>query len=244
MKIIFKRLLYLFSRLLFFIYKIYNYVIPSEFKSIKKSKIRLRLEENLVEETFQNFKDSFKKSMLFSGSHLIRKYCISSSLLNDKNKEYYYLEFGVWKGASSNYFSGFLNKLYCFDSFEGLKEDWIGTGGPKGDCNLDKKIPKLNSNIEPIVGWVEDTLEDFLEKHNPKINFIHFDMDTYSPTKFALEKVKPYLLKNSIILFDDMYSYIGWENGEYKALKEVFREDEFDYKAFNLEGAQCAIQIK
>jgi hypothetical protein len=164
--------------------------------------------------------------------------------LNDKNKEYYYLEFGVWKGESSNFFSKFVNKLYSFDSFEGLKEDWIGNSKPKGFFNLNKKIPKLNSNVEPIIGWVEDTLDDFLKKHNPKINFVHLDMDTYSPTKFTLEKLKPHLIKNAILIFDELYNYAGWKNGEFKALKEVFKEDEFEYKAFNLDSTQCVIKIR
>ena len=146
--------------------------------------------------------------------------------------------------SSSSFFSKFINKLYCFDSFEGLKEDWVGNKVPKGYFNLNKKIPKLNSNIEPIVGWVEDTLDDFLKKHNPKINFVHMDMDTYSPTKFTLEKLKPYLVKDAIILFDELYNYPGWKNGEHKALMEVFKEDEFRYKAFQINNVKSAVQIK
>ena len=76
-----------------------------------------------------------------------------------QKKEYYYLEFGVFQGKSANYFSKFVNKIYCFDSFEGLKEDWLGTSEFVGSMSLDKKIPKLNTNVEPIVGWVEDTLD-------------------------------------------------------------------------------------
>ena len=124
-----------------------------------------------------------------------------------------------------------------------MKEDWAGSQYAKGHFNLNKKIPKLNSNVEPIVGWVEDTLDDFLKKHNPKINFVHLDMDTYNPSKFTLEKIKPYLVKDSIILFDELYNYIGWKNGEFKALNEVFNENEFEYKAFNVHRKQCAIQI-
>ena len=137
-----------------------------------------------------------------------------------------------------------MKKLYCFDNFEGLREDWVGSESPQGQYTNNKEIPKLNSNIEPIVGWVEDTLDDFLNRHSPKINFVHLDMDTYSPTKFTLEKIKPYLVKNSIIIFDELYNYYGWKQGEFKALKEVFNEDEFVFKAFNLSGKQCVIQIK
>ena len=87
-------------------------------------------------------------------------------------------------------------------------------------------------------------MEDFLKKHNPKVNFVHLDMDTYSSTKFALEKLKPYLVKDAIIIFDELYNYIGWEHGEYKALKEIFKEEEFEYKAFMINSEQSVIQVK
>jgi len=239
-KNIIKLILKKVARLIYFIYIVLRYITPQQ---IKKSKLRLKLDNELVEETYDYFKKHFEKSLIFYNLESIREYAIQSSLLNDKHKEYNYLEFGVWKGRSSNFFSKFINKLYCFDSFEGLKEDWVGNEVPKGYFNLNKKIPKLNSNIEPIVGWVEDTLDDFLKKHNPKINFVHMDMDTYSPTKFTLEKLKPYLVKDAIILFDELYNYPGWKNGEHKALMEVFKDNEFEYKAFNLEDKQCVIQI-
>ena len=113
---------------------------------------------------------------------------------------------------------------------------------PKGHFDL-KKVPKLNSNVEPIVGWVEDTLEEFLKKHQPGINFVHLDMDTYS-LQITLEKLKPYLEKNAIIIFDQLYNYIGWENGEYKALKEVFSENEFEYKGFRVNSTQAVSSNK
>jgi hypothetical protein len=216
-------------------------LIPDEFKN---TDLYTKLNNNLIEETFINFKDVIKKSIFFYDSWEIREYAIKTSLFNDKNKEFYYLEFGVLRGGTANFFSKFVNKLYCFDSFEGLKEDWVGTSAPKGYFNLNKKIPKLNSNVEPVVGWVEDTLDDFLKKHNPKINFVHMDMDTYSPTKFTLEKIKPYLVKDAIILFDELYQFIGWEEGEFKALNEVFNKNEYKYKAFNIKGANSCIQIK
>ena len=252
LKKIIKFLLKKLSRLIYLIYIIIDFIIPVEIKSktksksILKSKLKLKekLDDSLANETYNYFKEYFEKSVLFENVLEIREYAIKSSLINDKNKEYYYLEFGVFKGSSSNFFSKFVNRLYCFDSFEGLKEDWAGTSDAKGTFNLDKKIPKLNLNINPIVGWVEGTLDDFLKKHNPKINFVHFDMDTYSPTKFTLEKIKPYLVKNAILIFDELYHFHGWKEGEFKALKEVFNENEFEYKAFNIIGKISVVQIK
>ncbi|WP_413684005.1 class I SAM-dependent methyltransferase [Prochlorococcus sp. MIT 1011] len=244
-----KYILVKISRFVLLIYRIINLIIPIELKGYRsgykaKSKLKLKLQSHVVDETFTYFKNDFEKSVLFEDVYSIREYALKNALFNDKNKEYYYLEFGVWKGESANFWSKFVNKLYCFDSFEGLREDWGGRNAPIGKFTNNKKIPKLNSNIEPIVGWVEDTLDDFLNRHSPKINFVHLDMDTYSPTKFTLEKLKPYLVKNSIIIFDELYNYYGWKHHEYKALKEVFNEDEFVFKAFNLRAAQCVIQIK
>ncbi len=217
-------------------------MIPIEYKS--KLTLQTKINDNLVEETFDNFKEHFKKSLIFDDTSEVREYAIKTAVSNDKNNEFYNLEFGVYQGKSANYFSKYVKKLYAFDGFQGLKEDWLGTNQRKGSVDLNKKVPKLNSNVEPIVGWVENTLEDFLEKHNPKINFVHLDMDTYSPTKFTLERIKPFLVKDAIILFDELYNYVGWQHGEYKALKEVFKDDEFEYKAFALNSVRCCIQIK
>ena len=217
-------------------------MIPIEYKS--KLTLQTKINDNLVEETFDNFKEHFKKSLIFDDTSEVREYAIKTAVSNDKNNEFYNLEFGVYQGTSANYFSKYVKKLYAFDGFQGLKEDWLGTNQRKGSVDLNKKVPKLNSNVEPIVGWVENTLEDFLEKHNPKINFVHLDMDTYSPTKFTLERIKPFLVKDAIILFDELYNYVGWQHGEYKALKEVFKDDEFEYKAFALNSVRCCIQIK
>lgn len=217
------------------------HLIPKEHR--KKGFIQL-LEDEKLKTMFQTFKEDMKKSMIFHNMWQSRKYSIEKALLNDKQQELFYLEFGVWKGESANFFSKYVKKLYVFDSFEGLREDYVGTSAPVGYFNLNSKLPKLNSNIEPVVGYIQDTLDAFLEKHNPKINFIHLDMDTYSSTKYALEKLKPYMAKNAVIIFDELYNYYGWEYGEYKALKEVFKYEEYEYKSFNVLDKEVVIQLK
>ena len=236
MKQIIKFILIKISRVIY-------WITPKEFRPRQEKGLQKKIYEEVINDTVNHFKEHIQKSQIFINREKIREYAVKTALLNDKNKEYYYLEFGVFKGITTNFFSKYLSKLYCFDSFEGLKEDWAGTSEFIGNMSLDKKIPKLNTNVEPIVGWVEDTLDDFLKKHSPKINFVHLDMDTYSPTKFTLEKIKPYLVKNSIIIFDELYNNPGWREGEFKALKEVFNENEFKYKAFNITSEQCVIQI-
>lgn len=229
--------------------RIIFHIVPDEFKPLKPGKkLLIKLEDNLIDETITHFLEHYKKSLLFEDPVKIREYAIQTSLSNDKNKEYYYLEFGVADGHSANFFSKFVNKFYCFDSLEGLREDWFGTFGElRESYTQNKKIPKLHSNNELVIGWVEDTLDDFLKKNNPKINFVHFDMDNYSSTKFALEKIKPYLNKNAILIFDQFTGYLGWKNGEYRAFKEVFKDEEFKYLAFSIRDIgynKSVIQIK
>ena len=239
MKKIIKFILIKISRIIF-------WITPHEYKEklSKKEDLEAILNKDKNKTTFETFGNFLKKSLLTNNAWEIRKYAIQTALKNDLNKEYYYLEFGVYKGVSTNFFSKYVKKLYAFDSFEGLSEDWAGNKMSKYHFNLNKLIPKLNSNVEPVVGWVEDTLDDFLKKHKPKINFIHLDMDTYTPTKYTLEKIKPYLVKDAIILFDELFNYVGWKEGEYKALNDVFKEEEYKYKAFNIKSTQSAIQIK
>ena len=69
-------------------------------------------------------------------------------------------------------------------------------------------------------------------------------MDTYPATIYALERLKPFFNKDAIIIFDELYNYPGWKDGEYKALKEVFKDDEYIFKAFNTLGTEVVIQIK
>ena len=104
-------------------------------------------------------------------------------------------------------------------------------------------MPKVSKNVVFIKCNVQNTLKKFLELENPKIIFVHMDLDTYESTKFVLIKLKPYLKANSVILFDQLYNYPGWKEGEFKALSEVFNETDYKYLAFAKYSKQVLIQI-
>ena len=194
------------QKILFKISRIIFWLTPHEY--IKKNDLETKLKDNLADETFQNFREDFKKSSLIYSRDEIREYAIKTSLLNDKNNDFYYLEFGVFKGESANFFSKYVKKYYAFDNFQGYREDRANTSAvlrSRDDFNLQGKLPKLNSNVEPVVGWVEDTLEEFLKTHNPKINFVHLDINLYKSTKFVC---KNQILKvcNSNTHFSKLYN--------------------------------------
>jgi len=203
--------------------------------------------ENLSLDCYKFFEKDMRKSANFIQNDEIRKYCISKAIKNTGNKDNLFLEFGVYKADSINFFSKFLSphglEIYGFDSFEGLEEDWVSNEFyPAGTFTLNKKTPKVLKNVRIIKGKVQNTLENFLkEKANKKIIFTHMDMDTYQATKFALNKIKPFLIKGSIILFDNFYNFPNWQQHEYKAFTEELSEKEFKYIAFS--ESPVAIEI-
>ena len=205
--------------------------------------------EEELNKCYNHFKKHFYNSVFLETIEL-QKYSIKEALINDNGKEnFYYLEFGVGGGSSINRFSSFLEKknrsIYGFDSFVGLKEDWKGhVLHPKGSLGKDNKLPKVKNNVHLISGWIQDTLPSFLEKNNPKINFIHIDVDTYETTKFIFNKTKKYLTKNCIIILDEMYNFSGWSVGEYKALSEEFNETEYNFIAFSINKGNASLKLK
>ena len=206
--------------------------------------------EDELRASYDHFKQYFHDAVFLHDRHKLRAYALNKAILNHR-PDYHYLEFGVWLGRSINQCGEILETLkdgteiYGFDSFEGLKEDWKGHLAPEGSFSLDKKIPSLHKSCVPVVGWIEDTLPKFIsERKNLKINFVHIDTDTYQPAKTILKCVKPYLVNNAVIIFDELYNFSGWSVGEYRALREEFKEEEFKFLAFARKNRQVVIQYK
>ena len=194
------------------------------------------------EQNNYNYFKKFFKSSIFLDKEAIRKFAIEKAIANDFDKNKFYLEFGVFNGTSINFFAGILKeKIYGFDSFMGLRENW--EHNLKGAYDSGGKEPKVRKNVILVKGLVQETIPKFLSDKKPAINFIHMDLDTYESTKFVLEKVKPYLAKKSIIIFDQIYNHTGWEEGELKALTEVFKENEYRYLSFAKDGCQAVLEI-
>jgi len=134
-------------------------------------------------------------------------------------------EFGVKLGTSARYLLKKLpenGKFYLFDSFDGLPEDW--GEHTKGWFSLKANgfdIPTFNDDrVEVIEGWFDDTLPI-----DATLDFVHIDSDLYSSCKTVLDRIK--VRPGTIILFDELHGYDGWEDHEYKALKEWDKDYKF-----------------
>ena len=149
-----------------------------------------------------------------------------------------WLEFGVASGNTINYISKFTNdKVYGFDSFEGLPEKWR-EGFDQGAFSTYGVLPQVNNNVELIKGWFEKTLPTFIKNHNKKVSFIHMDADLYSSTKCILNNLKEYIDTDCIIVFDELVNYDGFdgETGELKAFYEFITENNVTYEWIGMNG--------
>jgi len=149
-----------------------------------------------------------------------------------------WLEFGVASGTTINYISKFTNdKVYGFDSFEGLPEKWRD-GFEKGTFNRNRYSPSVNPNVELIIGWFNQTLVSFIKKHDKKVSFIHMDADLYSSTKYIFDVLRDYLDDDCVIVFDELVNYPEFEGdtGELKAFYEFITENRVDYEWIGMNG--------
>jgi len=199
--------------------KIIVQIISFCYRTVKELKFKDRLSpidlymEKQVRDSFEEFSDEMEKAMIFPNRSAMREFAMREFIkLNKANdNKLLILEFGVASGNSINHFAKILerNKLevliHGFDSFLGIQEDWIGMekGRPTGSYSLKGVIPNLESNVVVHKGLVQDTLPLFLDQNKNAVGFAHLDMDTYTPGRFTLEKLKPRFKSGSLILFDD-----------------------------------------
>ena len=158
-----------------------------------------------------------------------------------------FLEFGVYKGDSINRFAELMPYVtwYGFDSFVGLPEAW-NLGAKTGAFSRGGVLPPVGGNVKLIKGFFEETVPDFIAaRKDDTIAIMHIDCDLYSATKTVLSLTRPLLKPGTIIIFDELINYQGWQEGEYKALMEFAAEQglRFDYLAYARTGSQVAIKV-
>jgi len=137
-------------------------------------------------------------------------------------------------------------KVYGFDSFEGLQDfsekDGVTQNESLSDkrkggwsaqsveeeifslCSLFNKDNILaRERCRIIKGRVQQTLDSFLaEVPGLRISLLHFDLDLYEPTKYALDRLWDLVVPGGVVVFDE-YALPPW-GGEATAFDEFCRE--------------------
>ena len=131
------------------------------------------------------------------------------------------LEFGVFHGRSIRQLaSRRQGPVHGFDSFQGLPEQWTENDGP-GAYTTGGRLPSVPGNVTLHPGWFDVTIPPFLAGHPGAVDFAHIDCDLYSSSRTALTAIAPRLRPGSMLLFDDLLGYPGYQQHELRAFNEV-----------------------
>jgi predicted O-methyltransferase YrrM len=147
-----------------------------------------------------------------------------------------WLEFGVFKGYSINYLARRTDgRVFGFDSFRGLQEDWKGVGHTRGTFDLVGRLPRVRSNVSLVAGWFRDTLPSFLAENPAPLSLLHLDCDTYEATAEVLGLIMKRLTPTTVIIMDDYHGFWGYRNGQFRAWAEFVAAHGlfYRYAAFN-----------
>lgn len=166
------------------------------------------------------------------------------------------MEFGVRWGQNLSLFTTFRNihepynlsrKIIGFDTFEGFpnvsmqdgSSDEARVGAYSVTADYGTYLEELLSaqehlgprshvkKHELVKGDVVQTLPKYLNDHPETIIALaYFDLDLYEPTKTCLDLIRPHLVKNSVVGFDELV-YDRFP-GETQALKEAWGLSNFE----------------
>jgi len=172
----------------------------------------------------------FRRESMPGAKNLVYRSDLLEFAVSQVNPHGLWLEFGVYKGKSIRRIAAQTrNKVYGFDSFEGLPADWI-LSYRKGDFSLRGAEPQgLPSNVKLVKGLFEHTLPDFLETHEGPVAFLHIDCDLYTSTKTVLSLLRDRLAPGTVIVFDEFFNFPRWQEHEYRAFVEFAAEARLSY---------------
>jgi hypothetical protein len=145
-----------------------------------------------------------------------------------------WLEFGVSAGASLRVIAEQTRaRIYGFDSFEGLPEDWVrGEGRPTLKRGSFRGGPEvvLPPHVTLVPGLFANTLPCFVEEHSEVVAFMHVDCDIYSSTKTVLGSFCHKMVPGTVIVFDELFNYTNFADHEMRVLLETLLEQGLEYK--------------
>jgi|TARA_B110000467_G_scaffold157343_1_gene171977 hypothetical protein len=192
---------------------------------------------------------SFQNFALYSSHNKVERYFVIYDLIKRSLPiQGDVIEFGIWNGNNTVFISKILSvlksnkKIFGVDHFKGLdKKDFSGFDKSefidrwKGNYEQLQDVIKFFEldNISIINSHVMHT-KKYLDK-DQKFSFVYIDVDLYKPTMQILDIIKDYVVKGSIICFDEGNN----EDfpGEQKALEEFLERypDEYDIEYLDCE---------
>ena len=181
------------------IHEIYNnFCSMSEISRIRK----LMAHEYLFRETIK-IPGNIVEFGVFNGTSLFQFLKFKKILIPNSQKKIIGFDFFNENVIIKNELDNkHMNDLYKNANFCGYTIEYIFEQALKFGCN--------SNDLELIKGDVISTLDSYLiDKPGFRISLLHMDLDVDEPTYYVLEKLYPYMIKGSIIAFDE-YNMSKW----------------------------------
>jgi lipopolysaccharide biosynthesis glycosyltransferase len=178
----------------------------------------------------------FNQKIIHSGHTLVsieRLNNLKTQCQKFSKSNFSFVECGVGKGgclAVMAHFAGNKNRIYGFDSFEGMPNitaedlgDYNKTSPIEGfgsvGCNISggintvhdlfKKVNLPMSKVKLIKGYFENTLTHDIIGDIGNISILRLDGDWYNSTMVCLERLYDRVVDGGVILIDDYGHFIG-----------------------------------
>lgn len=147
------------------------------------------------------------------------------------DKRVLYLEFGVYQGNATRYWSRLLrnpeSRLLGFDSFEGLPEDWTHQLA-KQHFSTQGNVPVIDDpRIRFLKGWFNQTLPAY-QPPSHDVLVVNLDADLYSSTDCVLRHIEPLIQPGTFLYFDEFHC----RRDELRAFDEFLKRTRMDFTLF------------
>ncbi len=152
------------------------------------------------------------------------------------------LEFGVYRGESLLYFAERCpeRRVYGFDSFEGLPEDWWGRS--KGFFKT--KPPLIDRpNLKLVKGLFHESLPNFLAEWSGRAALVHIDCVLYESTLACLLPILSRCQVGTVVIFDEYYNYPDFAHHEWLAWREARAQYKMASRCTVYDGRRVAFRI-
>jgi len=125
------------------------------------------------------------------------------------------VEFGTGDGTSTRAIAEHV-PVMTFDCMTGLPEEWR-PGFGKG-MFAQRHVPNVPGSVF-VNGLFEDTLPG--APLPSRVALLHIDCDLYASTATIFERARDLIQPGTVIVFDELIAYPGWEQHEHRAWTEL-----------------------
>lgn len=145
-------------------------------------------------------------------------------------------EFGTASGRSAREMLSVMpagSILWMFDSWKGLPEDGPeGSPWRQGDflCDIPWRLSR-DSRTRFVPGLFSEMVGPWAEaRAGQSLALAHIDCDLGSSATDVLDGIASLIGVGTVLVFDELLGYAGWEQGEWKAWGDFARDHDVSYR--------------